>query len=258
MTNTIITLTTDFGEASPYAAAMKGVILGINPAARLLDLSHQIPPQDIRHAAFFLARSIPWFPPQALHVIVVDPGVGGERALLYVEVGCHRLLGPDNGCWTELARGIGQPPRVIRLAEPRWWRQPVSATFHGRDILAPVAAHLSLGVAPEALGPPLGEWVRLESRPPRPTAHGLAGEVVFVDQFGNLITNIPGNAVAEMSLLLRVAGRPVPRRVRTYAEAAPGELVALTGSDGLLEIAVVQGNAAQMLGAGVGTSVQVE
>src|SRR5438552_13251352 len=129
MADAIITLTTDFGEGSPYVAAMKGVILGLNSTARIVDLSHQIPAQDVRHAAFFLTSAIPWFPPQAIHVVVVDPGVGSQRALLYVEIAGHRLLAPDNGCWTLLARNLGQPPVVRRLAEPGLWRQPVSATF---------------------------------------------------------------------------------------------------------------------------------
>src|SRR5262249_34860862 len=165
MSGAIITLTTDFGEESPYVAAMKGVILGINPNARIVDLSHQIPPQDLDYAAYFLAGAIPSFPPQVVHLIVVDPGVGTERALLYVEADGHRLLVPDNGCWTEL---IGTAaPRVIRLAETHYWRHPVSATFHGRDILAPVAGHLSLGVDPRTLGPEVEKWVRLKL--PRPT-----------------------------------------------------------------------------------------
>src|SRR5437762_3447923 len=140
----LITLTTDFGGESPYVGAMKGVILGLNPRAHIIDLSHHIPPQEILFTAFFLQSSIPYFPGEAIHVVVVDPGVGTDRALLYVEVGGHRLLAPDNGCWTLLEGAAGEP-RVIRLAEPRFWREPVSATFHGRDILAPVAAHLSLG-----------------------------------------------------------------------------------------------------------------
>src|SRR5689334_6880379 len=146
MAQPIITLTTDFGSRSPFVAAVKGVILSINPEARLVDLSHEIPPYDIRHAAFFLADAVPYFPPGTLHVVVVDPGVGGERAILHVTVGEQRLLVPDNGCWILLARG--QSPSVIRVSEPRFWRPVVSSSFHGRDIFAPVAAHLGLGVNP--------------------------------------------------------------------------------------------------------------
>jgi len=199
MPDPIITLTTDFGEESPYAAAMKGVILGLNPSARIVDLSHQIPPQNLAYAAFFLAGAIPSFPHEALHVIVVDPGVGTERALLYVEVAGHRLLVPDNGCWTEWTRTANPAPLVIRLAEPRYWRHPVSATFHGRDILAPVAGHLSLGVDPRTLGPQVEEWVRYEPRRPTLDPGCLAGEVMFVDRFGNLITNIPGEALSMLA-----------------------------------------------------------
>ena len=259
MHDPIITLTTDFGEESPYVAAMKGVILGINPRARVVDLSHQIPPQNLPHAAFFLANAIPYFPSAAVHVIVVDPGVGTERAILYVEVAGHRLVVPDNGCWTELTAPPNQRLRVIRLAEPRFWRQPVSATFHGRDILAPVAAHLTLGVDPSCLGPQIDEWIRLERRQARLDPERLAGEVVFVDHFGNLITNISGSA---LSLLagpprFRVGNEELVRQVRSYAEAEPGTPVALVSSGGMLEIAVTNGNAAERFGARVGTPVVV-
>src|SRR5262245_50380813 len=130
MPDEIITLTTDFGSGSPYVAAMKGVILGINPAVRLLDLSHDIAPQDIRQAAFFLSSTLPFFPARALHVVVVDPGVGSDRAVLYVEDATLRLLVPDNGCWTVLAHDVSRPRVVRRLTNPRFWRQPISATFH--------------------------------------------------------------------------------------------------------------------------------
>src|SRR5947208_810352 len=207
----LITLTTDFGGDSPYVAAMKGVILNLNPRARLIDLSHQIPPQDVRFAAFFLRACIPYFPPEAIHVVVVDPGVGTDRALLYVEVDGHRLLAPDNGCWTGLlgqtflsGKPVGQTllsgkPTVIRLTERRFWRPTVSPTFHGRDILAPVAARLSLGEDPRSLGTPFDDWLRLEIPSPTIEPDRLVGEVIFIDHFGNLITNIPGTEFARMS-----------------------------------------------------------
>jgi S-adenosylmethionine hydrolase len=258
MSDPLITLTTDFGDSSPYVAAMKGVILGINSQARLVDLSHQIPPQDVRYTAFFLAAALPYFPRQTLHVIVVDPGVGTDRALLYVEAADQRLLVPDNGCWTELARRAGQPPKVIRLAEPRYWRPVVSATFHGRDILAPVAGHLSLGLDPQLLGPVAADWVRIEIPAPVREPNGWRGEVIFVDGFGNLITNIPAEMLpATGPLRIQVADTEVSRRVRTYGEALPGTVVALVSSVGLLEIAVTQGNAVQKLNAAVGTPVAV-
>ncbi len=260
MSDALVTLTTDFGEDSPYVAAMKGVILGLNPRARLVDLSHQIPPQNVRHAAYFLQAALPYFPPGVIHLVVVDPGVGSARALLYVEVKGHRLLAPDNGCWTELARDAAQPPTVLRLSEPRYWRHPVSATFQGRDILAPVAAHLSLGVTPQALGCPATAWVQLELPAPILQPDRLIGEVIFVDHFGNLITNIPGEALAawaQAPLRITVAGRAVGRYARTYADVEPGTLVGLMSSTGTLEVAVNQGNAAVQLQGQVGTRVTV-
>jgi S-adenosylmethionine hydrolase len=248
----LITLTTDFGCDSPYVAAMKGVILSLNPAARLHDLSHAIPPQDLRHAAFFLSGAVPYFPKGTLHVIVVDPGVGTERAMLYAELGGQRLLVPDNGVWTRL----GPPGRVIQLREKRYWRADVSRTFHGRDILAPVAGHLSLGLDPAALGPAVSEWVHLTAPEFRRGPHGLTGEVVFVDHFGNLVSNIPGEALGGPARVT-VAGQEA-RLVHTYADAPPGTLVAVVSSWGTLEVAVSQGSAAARLQAGVGTPVTVE
>src|SRR4051794_24699901 len=142
MTGGLITLTTDFGEGSPYVAAMKGVILGINPTARLLDLSHRIPPQNIANVAWFLAYSVPWFPDGTIHVVVVDPGVGTGRELLLLRAGKQFLLAPDNGCWTRAAAKLTDRPEVWKLTKDKFWLSPVSRTFHGRDILAPVAAHL--------------------------------------------------------------------------------------------------------------------
>jgi S-adenosylmethionine hydrolase len=262
MADPLITLTTDFGTDSPYVAAMKGAILCINPVARIVDLSHDIPPQDVRHAAFFLAEAIPYFPPGTLHVVVVDPGVGGARAILYVAVGGQRLLVPDNGCWTLLAsEGQPHPLRVIRVSEPRFWRPVVSATFHGRDIFAPVAAYLTLGISPGELGPPMTDWARIDWPAPCRLANGVQGEVIFVDHFGNLITNIPAAALSgagRKAIAVTVADRPVPRRVRTYSDAGRGELVALVCSSGLLEVAEVQGNAARRLQVATGTPVRVE
>ncbi|HEV3261076.1 MAG TPA: SAM-dependent chlorinase/fluorinase, partial [Gemmataceae bacterium] len=169
------------------------------------------------------------------------------------------LLVPDNGCWTLLARGA-RPPLVYRVSEPRFWRQPVSATFHGRDIFAPVAAHLSLGVAPAALGPPVTEWVALEGPAPQLQEDRLSGQVEFIDHFGNLITNIPGQAFTALAgrpVRILVGGQDVPRQVRTYADAEAGSVVALVSSNDRLEIAVAQGSAAQRLQAAVGTEVTV-
>lgn len=254
-----ITLTTDFGCASPYVAAMKGVILSINPGAMVHDLSHAIPPQNLRHAAYFLATAVPCFPQGTIHVCVVDPGVGSARAALCIDACGQRLVGPDNGVFTQLLRKSPTPPVVRRLADSRYWRARVSSTFHGRDIFAPVAAHLSLGLDAAALGPELHEPVEL----PMPSAITFAdhwqGEVQFVDDFGNLITNIPACKLKVLPMKASVAGSPpaLLRWVRTYADAAAGELVCLFSSDGYFEIAVVNGSAARRLDVTVGAPVEL-
>jgi S-adenosylmethionine hydrolase len=241
-----VTLTTDFGDGSAYVAAMKGTLLAVNPAVRLLDLSHRIRPQDLMAAAYFLADALPWFPPKSIHVIVVDPGVGTGRALLCVEWAGQTVLVPDNGCWTPIVQPDSLPPRVYRLEERRYWREDVSSTFHGRDVLAPVAGHLSLGVTPADLGPEVADWVRLTLPQPRLTVDGIRGEVVIVDRFGNLVTNITSAAI-EAPGSVRIDGRATAKWVKTYGDAEPGTLVALIGSAGRLEIAIVNGSAAARL-----------
>jgi S-adenosylmethionine hydrolase len=255
----IITLITDFGESSHYVAAMKGVILAINPAVRIVDLSHRIPPQDIRHADYFLAGAIPYFPVGVIHVVVVDPGVGTERSLLYVELGGHRLLLPDNGCWTTLAARVGAVPLVRRLSEQRFWLEPVSKTFHGRDILAPAAAHLSTGIDPALLGSPAKEWSVLEMPQPRVTARSICGEVLSVDDFGNLITNIPAGMVESRPDQVRVRGRALKDFLwtETYGKGWPGQAVVLTSSVGNLEVAIAQGSAAERFKAKAGTRISL-
>lgn len=254
MQDPIITLTTDFGEDSPYVAAMKGVLLSINPGARIVDLTHLIPPQDIWHAAFFLTEAIPFFPAQALHVVVVDPGVGTSRAILYVEAGHHRLLVPDNGAITLLARKYGV--RVARrITEARFWRADVSATFHGRDIFAPVAGYLGMGLDPAELGPSVNHWLELEIPAPTTEGDNLHGTALFIDHFGNLLTNLPLARLPKQPLRLQLrgdsGGLPLERSVRvvrSYGEAATGELIALASSGGWWEFAIVNGSAAQELG----------
>jgi S-adenosylmethionine hydrolase len=256
MPDPVVTLTTDFGRDSPYVGAVKGVILAINRLARLVDLSHEIPPQDLRYTSFFLRACLPFFSRETLHLIVVDPGVGTDRALLLVELECGKLLVPDNGCWTELASSTPAPPHVIQLTEPRYRRPTVSATFHGRDILAPAAGHLSQGLAADALGPPADSWVSLDLPHPRREPWGWVGEVVFVDHFGNLITNILAqDLAAHRECCFEIGTRSLSRVVRTYGEVPAGTAVALISSFGMLEIAVNQGNAAAQFQAGVGTPV---
>jgi hypothetical protein len=256
MIDPVITLTTDFGAGSPYEAALKGVIVALNPRARLIDLSHAIPAQDVWHGAFFLASAIPYFPADAIHVVVVDPGVGTERRLLCCDLGRHRLVAPDNGILSLLAQ---EHPvdQAVQLTNPRYWLPVVSPTFHGRDILAPVAAHLSLGVDPLDLGPPVDDLVQLPVPQPQVNEKAMEGEVIFVDSFGNMVSNIPARGLATKLPQVFVNGQIPARWVRTYREAKRGELVALASSTNLLEIAVVMGSAAEQLGRGRGTSISV-
>jgi S-adenosylmethionine hydrolase len=256
MSDPLVTLTTDFGTDSPYVAAMKGIILSRCPDARIIDLSHDIPPQNVRHAAFFLPEAIHWFPDDTLHVVVVDPGVGTDRAILYVEHAGKRLLVPDNGCWTWVRREQ-TPARVLRVTNSRYWLPGVSSTFHGRDIFAPVAGELCRGLDPVQLGPPVTEWVRLPWPEPRTEGDTCRGEVLFVDHFGNLITNVPGQSLPRWPVRVQVSGQEIIRCVSSYGQAAPGELVVLMSSRSLLEVAQAQGSAARTLDVGVGAPVLV-
>lgn len=261
MSGRLVTLTTDFGHGAPYVAALKGVLLSVNPQARVIDLTHEVPPQGVRQAALFLVQAAPLYPTGTLHVVVVDPGVGTGRAVLYAEAGRHAMLAPDNGCWTPLAAALGGPRRVLRLAEPRYWRPVVSATFHGRDVFAPVAGWLSRGLDPDLLGPRVTEWTRVELPTPARDGDTLRGEVLFVDRFGNLVTNIPRAWLADgpdaCAVRVLIGGRAVEGRVRTYAEASPGSLVWLISSADTLEIAVTGGSAAALTAAAAGATVAV-
>jgi S-adenosylmethionine hydrolase len=258
-TSPLITLTTDFGTASPYVAVMKGVIRSINPTADLLDLTHSIPPQNLRHTSYFLATAVPHFPAGSIHLCVVDPGVGTERAPVLAEVGEHYLVGPDNGIFTGVFRHFGEPIRVRRLSNPRYWRPTVSSTFHGRDIFAPVAAYLSRGIDPEEFGPIHPNPVELGIRSAVTHGHRWLGEVQFIDDFGNVITNIPATRLQTLPVKVAIDGHSLGllRWVRTYGDAATGEQVCLFSSDGFFEIAEVNGNIARRLAVTPGAIVEL-
>jgi S-adenosyl-L-methionine hydrolase (adenosine-forming) len=259
----LITLTTDFGMGSHYVAQMKGAILSLVREVDLVDISHEIGPQNVREGAVSLADATPRFPPGTIHVAVVDPGVGTARRLLYVEIGGQRYLAPDNGLLSYLLL-TQQPQRIVALANRRFWLPEPAHTFHGRDILAPVAAHLALGVDPAELGPALatGDLVALDWPQPRCTHERIDGEVLYVDSFGNLIANIRRELVESLgnlsSLVVGCGNRQIQGIVATYGAALPGERVALFDSQGRLEVAVVDGSAARDLRLGAGAAVVVQ
>jgi S-adenosylmethionine hydrolase len=233
------------------------VILGINPAANIVDITHAIPPQDITAGALALRDVLTAFPKNTIHIAVVDPGVGTSRRIISGSTGEQRLMGPDNGV---LSWCHGELEQVYEVSNEQLFRREVSSTFHGRDIMAPVAARLSLGTAPETLGPPVTDWVRLPWPPVEISPGQLRGEVISVDGFGNLITNIRRSDWTQCLFaapIVTLAGARISRLSRTYGESPAGSLVALFGSGDLLEIAEVNGHAARRLGIDRGTPVEV-
>jgi S-adenosylmethionine hydrolase len=254
-----LTLTTDFGTVGPYVAAMKGVVLGLAPGTRLVDVSHTIAPQNVLEGAFVLAEVVDLFPKGTVHLVVVDPGVGTDRRLIAASVAGHWLVLPDNGLISGVTRNR-PPDEIWEITNPSIRRATVSDTFHGRDILAPAAAHLLRGDDPSDFGPARTTFVTLRNFKPREDPQGLVGEVIFRDAFGNLITNIAADRLAARphdAWSVEIAGERVEGLSRTYGERPAGELVALIGSTGWLEVAVVNGDAAQQLSAGPGTTVWV-
>jgi S-adenosyl-L-methionine hydrolase (adenosine-forming) len=251
----IITLTTDFGTRDSYVAAMKGVILGIARHARLVDVSHEVAPHDVTEAALALEAAAPFFPAGAVHLAVVDPGVGTARRGLAVAAGGVLCVGPDNGLFTPMFER--RDWRAFELTAPEYRLRAVSRTFHGRDIFAPAAAHLALGLPPERLGPRVDDPVRL-SWPTVREAHGaVAGTVLHIDRFGNLVTSIRAEAFESFGqVTVRFGGRALPF-VGTYGELTPGQAGALVGGSGRLEIAVREGSAALRLRARRGAPVVV-
>ena len=248
----VVTLTTDFGLRDSYVAEMKGVILGIAADVQLIDVTHDVAAHDVVEAALALEAAVPYFPHGTIHVGVVDPGVGTERRGVVLEAGGHVFVGPDNGLFTPFVRGAWQG---FELTAQEYRLPQVSRTFHGRDVFGPAAAHVACGVAPSAFGAPLSDPVRLRWPAPNHVAGGLAGEVVHVDRFGNLVTSIPAAAVwADEVVSVRVGSRWLAM-VETYGDLSRGQAGALVGSRSRLEVAVREGSAARLLGARRGTAV---
>jgi S-adenosylmethionine hydrolase len=249
----LVTLLTDFGLRDGYVGAMKGVLLSRCSGVQLVDLSHEIAPGAIDAGAYVLAQAAPRFPEGAVHLAVVDPGVGSSRRGVVVVTEQHRYVAPDNGLLTLVLEGTREV-RVHAIENARLWAAEPSAVFHGRDVFAPVAAHLASGGGLDDVGPE----VEVESlvRRPWPETDAGAGSVVHVDRFGNLVTSLRLVASAQMAQVA-IAGQRVPFR-RTYSDVPEGGLVALRGSMGLLEVACNRGSAAELLGVGIGEAVTVK
>lgn len=253
----LVTLTTDFGTTDPFVGIMKGVILGRAPEARIVDVTHGIPPQDVRAGALVLRHAAPYFPPGTVHVAVVDPGVGGPRRPVCVETATAVFVGPDNGLLS-LAAPPADVRRIVHLNDARHFLPAVSTTFHGRDVFAPVAAALATGTAPAALGVEVPDMVRLDLPAPVAGPRGLRGEVLYVDGFGNLVTNVAREDLPAAGFAVRIGTVRIEGPSTSYGAVQPGAPAAVIGSWGLLEIAVRDGSARATLGAGVGTPVDVE
>ena len=255
----LITLTTDFGLRDPLVGIMKGVLLSICPSARLVDLTHEVPPQDILAGGLALEAATPFFPPGTVHLAVVDPGVGSARRAIAVRAGGYYLVGPDNGLFTFALEGAGWT--AVSVTAPEYRLAEVSRTFHGRDVFAPAAAYLAAGVPLERLGPAVSDPERLHRPGCRLEGGELVGEVLDADRFGNLITSIPAARLTELpgpgGVALEVAGRRLRGPVGAYAEGGDGEPAVIVGSTGRLEIFVRAGSARDNLGAGRGAIVRV-
>ena len=268
-------MTTDFGVEDAYVGVMKGVILGLNPGGRIVDLTHGIAPQNVRQGAFVLGVNCEYFPPGSIHVAVVDPGVGTDRLPLLVTTPRGPFLAPDNGLLTRvLWKAAETSPdndgpdalpagcSAYELNDPRYRLEQVSATFHGRDVFAPAAAYLSLGVAPQDMGRPVSQVHRLAIHEPVGELPGrLRGEVVYTDHFGNLVTNIEASRLPpDGRLTVEIKDRRIRGLSRTFHDpsaTAQDGLIALAGSHGHLEIAVRDGSATLLLQAGPGEPVSV-
>ena len=257
---------TDFGLKDGNVGVMKGVIWGICPEARIADVTHLIGPQNLPEAALVLARSAPYFPDGTIHLVVVDPGVGTERRPMAARLGGGYYVGPDNGIitlWLERALARGDPCEFVALDRPEYWLPEVSHVFHGRDIFAPTAAHLAAGVPLLELGTPFSDPVQLHLPKPTRGKDGWRGEVIHIDHFGNIASNIRREQLAEAfarktQLVVRLGNTRIEGLVDTFGEREAGAIIALMGSTGNLIVSVVNGDAAFRLGAQVGDPIEVQ
>ena len=249
----IITLTTDFGLKDAYVGTMKGVILSIFPQARLIDITHEIEPQNILQARFLLRNFVRYFPKGTVHLVVVDPGVGSERRAILVKSQGQFLVGPDNGVFSDFFQADA---RIFHLTQKEFFLKEISQTFHGRDIFAPVCAHLASGREPQEMGEEITDPLALPFPEPKKQGNLILGEVIYIDRFGNLITNLTKEQIPQ-NAVIRILGKEISGLSQSYAQHSPGSLLAIIGSSGLLEISLANDNASLRLKAGIGQPVEV-
>jgi len=256
----VITLMTDFGTSDHYVGVMKGVILNINPQVEIVDITHTIPPQDVHAAAFLIDSAYRYFPTGTIHVIVVDPGVGSDRRAIVCQTETAYFVCPDNGILTHILR---EEERIhtVAMENSAYFLPQVSNTFHGRDIFAPVAAHLSRGITIDKMGSPVAQPVQLPIPKPQVTEKAISGGIIWIDSFGNLITNISHEIVKSLEgrngVVICAGSAKIDHVNRSYAESAVGEALAIVGSFNRLEISINQGNAAQTLGLRRGDTIRI-
>jgi S-adenosylmethionine hydrolase len=258
----LITLITDFGIEDTYAGVLKGVILSISPGCSIVDITHQIPPQDVRAACFALSTAYAYFPKRTIHLVIVDPGVGGTRRPLLIEAEDYFFIGPDNGVFTAILVKPG-PKSVIEITNEEYFLAEVSSTFHGRDIFAPVAAHLVNGCPSSRFGTPASDYVLLDWPQPSVVKPGEAqGTILHIDRFGNLVTSFSRDYIKQMTgnrtFRIECAGRIITQMVPSYAFAQTGELCGMFGSSNYLEISVTNGSARDILNAQCGDCVKIK
>jgi S-adenosylmethionine hydrolase len=252
----IITLTTDFGNDDPYVATMKGVALDLNPEVTLVDICHNIKPQNIAQAAYILSTTYHYFPRGTVHIAVVDPGVGTERQAVLLITHQAFFLGPDNGVLSYIVEESHPEIEAIALTNPRFWLSPLSNTFHGRDIFAPVAAHLSLGVSPYEFGDLISSIAAFTIPRPQIGEDGvLIGRVIHIDRFGNLISDIKREDLPRGRIFIEVGGHIIDDLSSSYEEEE--ELLAIIGSGKRVEVSLRNGSAARFLGSNIGDEVKV-
>ena len=257
----IISLTTDFGNLNGFVGVMKGVIWGIAPDAHIADVTHDIPPQNIRQGAYALWRAVPYFPPGSVHIAVVDPGVGTHRRPIGVIIGDQQFILPDNGLITPIledAEQTGQPIQMVHLTNPKYWLPNVSRTFHGRDIFAPTGAYLATGVPLLDMGEQISDPIRLSFPRPVKTEQGYQAHITIIDIFGNLTTDLPAKLLQNKAKVeIRFMNFTIQGILPSYGHAQRGDLIALVDSEEYIELAVVNGSAAALTAAQVGDTVEV-